>query len=358
MDVCLVIKQRLEEMGLEQRDLAAAAEVTESYISQLLTRKKLPPEPRRTDIYDKMGKFLRLPSGKLAKLADHQRKDVLKRNLEDPPKPLFKEVRELILRKCAPNKEEQIHAIFEKQPFGELERLVTQKLLDVVKRVAKSELQSKTWLHSVARLSGRSYEAMRVSILEFLDTDVFNVSVANCVSFLDPLIESWDIDLATFSMEIVLNRRLIPGYAKKFEFVERELAEPEEELGLKEFLNDSSLSGTITQEEIEFLKKLRFNGKHPTPLYYYRELQNLRDPLHFNVPMTQTLQKRTPGQSQPKGSIAPMHKYQEADGIEKQLQLNGRKRAIERWAEKRGNRAKKQKAKSIHVGKALPTGRS
>ncbi len=34
MDVCLAIKQRLEELGLEQRNLAAAAEVTESYISQ------------------------------------------------------------------------------------------------------------------------------------------------------------------------------------------------------------------------------------------------------------------------------------------------------------------------------------
>ena len=45
MDVSLVIKERLEELGLEQRDLAAAAEVTESYISQLLTRKKLPPHP-------------------------------------------------------------------------------------------------------------------------------------------------------------------------------------------------------------------------------------------------------------------------------------------------------------------------
>jgi transcriptional regulator with XRE-family HTH domain len=79
-----VIKQRLEELGLEQRDLAAAAEVTESYISQLLTRKKLPPAPGRTDIYDKMGKFLKLPSGKLAKLAEHQRKEELKRNLGDP----------------------------------------------------------------------------------------------------------------------------------------------------------------------------------------------------------------------------------------------------------------------------------
>ena len=36
MDVALVIKQRLEKFGLEQRDLARAAQVTESYISQLL----------------------------------------------------------------------------------------------------------------------------------------------------------------------------------------------------------------------------------------------------------------------------------------------------------------------------------
>ena len=281
MDVCLLIKHRLEELGLEQRDLAAAAEVTESYISQLLTRKKLPPAPGRTDIYDKMGKFLKLPSGKLAKLAEHQRKEELKRHLGDPPKPLLKEVRELILRKCAHAKEKQMRAIFEKQPFGELERLVTQKLLDVVKRAAKDELESKTWLHSVARLRGRSYEAMRVSTLEFLETDIFNVSGENCMSFLDPLIDSWDINLKNFGMEIVLNHRLAPGQPKKFEFVEKEPAQPGEEPGLKEFLNNSSLSGTATKEEMEFLKKLRFNGKRPTSLYYYRELQNLRDPLHF-----------------------------------------------------------------------------
>ncbi len=284
MDVSLVIKQRLEELGLEQRELAAAAKVTESYISQLLTRKKLPPAPDRTDIYDKMGKFLKLPSGKLSKLADLERKEGLKKKLGDLPTPLFKEVRELILRKCQPEKERQVRAIFEKQPFGELERLVTQKLLDVVKRVAKEELQSENWLRIVARLSGQSYEQMRVIILEFLDTDIFSVSVENCVSFLDPLIEAWDIDLATFGIEIVLNRRLAPGHPRKFEFVEREPEQPpEEEPGLKEFLRDTSLGGDATEEEIEFLKRLRFKGKRPTPLYYYRELQNLRDPLHFRT---------------------------------------------------------------------------
>src|ERR1700740_3013341 len=239
MDVCLVIRERLARLGLEQKDLAAAAEVTDSYVSQLLTRKKLPPAPDRTDIYEKMGTFLKLPAGKLSELAEHQRQQELKRTLAAPPAPLLKEVRELVLRKCPPGKEKEIRVIFEGQPFGELERLVTQKLLDVVKTVAKGELDSETWLQSVARLSGRSYEAMRVSILEFLDTDIFNVSRDHCVFFLDPLIESWDIDLATFSMEIVLNRRLIPGYAKKFEFVESKAGGTEEEPGLTAVLRQS-----------------------------------------------------------------------------------------------------------------------
>ncbi len=43
-----------------------------------------------------------------------------------------------------------------------------------------------------------------MAILEFLDTDVFDVSIENCVYFLDPLIESWDIELETFAVEIVL----------------------------------------------------------------------------------------------------------------------------------------------------------
>jgi transcriptional regulator with XRE-family HTH domain len=285
VDISLVIKHRLEEMGLEQRDLASAAQVTESYISQLLTRKKAPPAPSRTDIYDKITEFLKLPDGELAKLAEVQRQEELKRILAAPPAPLFKGLRELVLRKCKAGRQEQMRAIFERQPFGEVERLVTQKVLDVVKRVAREELDSENWLRLVARLINRSYEDMRVSILEFLDTDVFDVSIENCVSFLDPLIESWDIDLTTFSVEIVLNWRVAPDHTRRFEFMERE-PEPafDEEPGLEEFLRDPSLRGDATEEEIEFLRKLRFREKRPAALYYYRELQNLRDPLHFRTP--------------------------------------------------------------------------
>lgn len=284
MNVSLVIKHRLEELGMEQRDLAAAAEVTESYVSQLLTRRKAPPAPDRTDIYDKIARVLKIPYDELVTLAIQERQEELRRRLANPPEPLFREVRELVLRKCIPAKQEQIRSVFEKQPFGELERLVTQKLLDVVKGVARDELENRNSLQLVAEPRRKTFEEMRVSILEFLDTDVLDVSIENCVSFLDPVIDAWDIDLATFGMEIVLNRRVHPGPALRFKFLEeKDEHDSREEPGFREFLQDAFLSGDATEDEIEFLGKLTFRRRQPTALYYYRELQNLRDPLHFRT---------------------------------------------------------------------------
>src|SRR5881409_4038847 len=136
MDVSQLVQQKLNELGLGQRDLADAAEVSESYISQLLNRKKMPPAPERTDIYEKLGRFLKLPAGKLAGLADLQRNQELKKKIQSPPVPLFREVRELLLEKCKRKHRRQVRAIFGKEAFGEIERLITQKLLDVVKALA------------------------------------------------------------------------------------------------------------------------------------------------------------------------------------------------------------------------------
>ncbi len=285
MDINSLIRHRLAELGFEQKQLASAAQVTDSYVSQLLTRKKAPPAPGRTDIYAKMETFLKLSRGTLSDLADRQRREELKRSLGDEqPPPLLKQVRELIVRKCVKHKQEQVRAIFDTQPFGELERLVTQKLLDVLKQIAKGELENEAWLRLVADSRGQSYEETRVHALEFLDTDIFNVSVDNCTSFLDPLIEAWDIDLATFSIDVVLNGKLATVCRKRFEFVETQPGQRfEEEPGFQAFLKDAALSRGATAEEIEFLRKLRFKGKRPTPLYYYRELQSLRDPLHFRA---------------------------------------------------------------------------
>ena len=283
MEVSTLIRQRLTQLGLEQRELAAAADVTESYISQLLTRKKLPPASDRTDIYDKLGRVLKLPAGELASLADLQRKQELKKRIEDPPAPLFEEVREFILQKCKPSSRNQVRAIFERQPFGEVERLITQILVEMVKSIVKEELGREEWLRSVAKANHRSYKQMRVAVLEFLDTDLLHISAENCISFLDPMILSWNIDLTTFGLEIALNPQIATASRKRFEFVEVAGSESVvEEPGFREFLKDSTLSKDATEEEIEFLKQIRFSNKRrPSALYYYRELQNLRDPLHF-----------------------------------------------------------------------------
>jgi transcriptional regulator with XRE-family HTH domain len=282
VDVSLVIKQRLNELGLDQRDLATATQVTESYVSQLLTRKKPPPAPGRTDIYDRMGEFLKLPAGELSRLADSQRHAEMQKRMAAPPTPLFKECRELVLRKCQTETRMEVHRIFQKEPFGELERLVTQTLLDAAQGAVKDDLQSEERLRLMALASGRSYEQMRVAVLEFLDADVFDVTIENCVSFLDPAIESWDIDVKTFAMEVVLSRRPAPDSVKVFEFMERQPRQAAAlEHGLEQFLKDRSLSSDATAEEIEFLKTLKFKGRRPSALYYYRELQNLRDPLNF-----------------------------------------------------------------------------
>jgi transcriptional regulator with XRE-family HTH domain len=239
VDVALVIRQRLDEMGLEQRDLARAARVTESYVSQLLTGKKAPPAPHRTDIYDRLDRFLKLPAGELAKVAARARADELQRKLGDAPEALFPAVREVIVRTCRAEQARQISAILERQPFGELERLVVRKLLEVAGIAAAA-------FHLTARHA----------------------------AVLEARIESWSIDLATFALDVVPRRR----EPRRFEFVERNAAP---EPGLEKFLADPSLSGSASAAELEFLKSLRFHGRRPTALYYYRELQNLRDPLHF-----------------------------------------------------------------------------
>jgi transcriptional regulator with XRE-family HTH domain len=281
VDISLLIRQRLKDLGLGQKDLAEAAQVTESYVSLLLGRKKAPPASGRTDLYERIGEFLRIPAGELARLADLQRQEELKKKAAAPLKALFKDSRDLILRKCDPGSRNEIANIFGKEPFGELERLVTQKLLDVTQGVARDELRNEDWLRSMAEISHRSYEQMRVAILEFLDTDVFSISVEGCASFLDPMIEYWDIDLRTFALEIGLNLRLAPQSIKRFEFAERQPMDSAVEPALEEFLRNTLLSGNITEEEIDFLRGLKFNGRRPSPLYYYRELQSLRDPLHF-----------------------------------------------------------------------------
>ena len=248
MDVALVIRQRLDELQLDQRDLARAAKVTESYVSQILTRKKLAPAPERTDIYDRMDRFLKLPQGELARVAEAHLKEEHLRRLGEVA-PLFPGLRAILLRKCVPAQREAVRAVIERQSFGELERLVAQTLLQA------------------ARLDG--------DVLELTQRQLGR---------LDSAIHAWEWDPATFAVTVHPATGRGPGAGaapKRFEYRERDEPDGDGERGLLEFLRDPLLSGTASPAELAFLRSLRFKDRRPTALYYYRELQNLRDPLHF-----------------------------------------------------------------------------
>ena len=59
-----------------------------------------------------MDRFLKLPRGELARLVEIQRREELKQEFSDERAPLFREVRQLILRKVHADKEPHVRAIF------------------------------------------------------------------------------------------------------------------------------------------------------------------------------------------------------------------------------------------------------
>jgi transcriptional regulator with XRE-family HTH domain len=278
MDFAFVVRQRLEELGIGQRHLANAAEVTESYISQLLGRKKLPPLPNRTDLYEKMSRTLGLPRDELARLAALEHHEALDEKWQEAPPARFGPMRDLILRKCRPARVRQMRAIFEKQPFGELEQMITRTLIAVVRDEARAHARDETWLRTIARRGRDTYREMRVRMIELLDSDP-RASLGDFSLFLDPLIDWWDFDLDHFTLDV----ELASGSIRRFGFREVTVTEPDgEEPGLRKFLRDATLSSGATPEEIEILRRIRFSdGGRPTALFYYRTLQSLRDPLHF-----------------------------------------------------------------------------
>jgi hypothetical protein len=281
MDFVLAIRQRLEELDLGQRELANAAEVTESYISQLLGRKKLPPLPNRTDLYDKMSRVLGLPREELARLAALEHHRALADKLQVTAPERLGPMRDLILRKCRPARVRRMRAIFEKEPFGEIERIITRHLISVVREEARVHARDETWLRGVARRGRDSYRQMRVRLIDLLDSDP-RASLDDFSLFIDPLVDWWDFDVDDFTLVV----ELASGTVRRFGFREDTAnASGSEEAGLRKFLRDPALTSGATAEEIEILRRIQFpGGGRPTALFYYRTLQSLRDPLHFMPP--------------------------------------------------------------------------
>src|ERR1051326_2939027 len=247
MDFAFVVRQRLDELGLGQRELADAADVTESYISQLLGRKKLPPLPNRTDLYEKMSRVLDLPRLELARLAALEHHQALDEKWQETPPARFGPMRDLILRKCRPARVRQMRATFEKEPLGELAQLITRTLITVVRDETRAHARDEAWLRTIARRGRDSYREMRVRRIDLLDSDP-RASLGDFSLFIDPLIDWWDFDVNEFTLDV----ELASGTVRKFGFREEAVeASAGEEPGLRKFLKDATLSAGATKEEID-----------------------------------------------------------------------------------------------------------
>src|SRR4029077_18790582 len=94
--------------------------------------KKSPPPPNRTDLYDKMSRFLGLTREELARLVALEHHNALDQKWHVGPAARSGASCKLLLRTCRPARQAQMRAEFENQSFGELERLITRTLIEVV----------------------------------------------------------------------------------------------------------------------------------------------------------------------------------------------------------------------------------
>jgi hypothetical protein len=199
--VAQLVRRRLKELKRTPRELAEAVQVSEEYVGDLLAGRRVPPAPGRTDVYDRMTKFLRLHRNDLPTCAKVEREAIgTKRTRPDP------KVRALLLGLCEPNMAKKLDRRFTKrdQETATLDRLIAQRLLEVAQGFVRRQLDDEVGIRVAANREGVTYLQMRMRLLEFLDATVESLSVTDHDIFIRPRIGFWEINLETQAMRIVL----------------------------------------------------------------------------------------------------------------------------------------------------------
>src|SRR5688572_17650767 len=95
MTVRKLVLERLHETKHSTTELAEVLELPVSYVTELMSGRRRPPMPSRTDVYDKMTRFLRLGRNDLADCATAERAET-----EADKRLPLPQVREQILALC------------------------------------------------------------------------------------------------------------------------------------------------------------------------------------------------------------------------------------------------------------------
>src|SRR5947209_20126814 len=121
-----LMRRRLRELKRTPRELAAAVQFSETYIADLLAGRRRPPAPGRTDVYDRMTKFLRLHRNDLPTCARAERESLGSRRRR-----LHPTVRRALLDVCQPVKARALARPVANDRGPALELLIPSRLLEV-----------------------------------------------------------------------------------------------------------------------------------------------------------------------------------------------------------------------------------
>ena len=199
IEVRRLLAKRLKELEQTPQALAEAAEVPLDFIDDLLSGKRQPPLPGRSDIYDRIGSFLKVAPADLDLCARFERGDPAAAKPR-APKPA---IRNVLLGICEPKTAKKLEARRAKKGPAELVGFI-QRVLDVAQRTVRRSLADRMGLRLQARHSGRTYEAARLEVLEFLDTTAATLTIAEVSKFVQPRIALWDVDLDTGVLRVVM----------------------------------------------------------------------------------------------------------------------------------------------------------
>jgi hypothetical protein len=197
--VAELLRQRLRELKRTSRDLADAVEVPPEYIDELIAGSRRPPLPGRTDLYERMTSFLRLGRNDLVNRARAERATPVARGGAG----VHAEVKRLLMELCEPATARQLERRRTRTAAAELTGIL-ERVVGVTQGAVRRVLDDQIGLRLSASHSGRSYEAMRLRVLDFLDATPETITMDHMVEFIQPRIARWDVDLRTGVLRVVM----------------------------------------------------------------------------------------------------------------------------------------------------------
>jgi hypothetical protein len=209
-----LLRRRLKETKRTPEELAETVEVPPEYVADLISGKRRPPLPGRTDIYERMTRFLGLGRTDLAACATAERAS--SKTKKTGPEAT---VRRALLDMCEPTTASELDRRAKKDSaelFDFIERLV-----DVAQASVRRILDDPIALRLAATKNGTEFIAMRLKVLEFLDATPPTLTMADVQNWITPKIARWDVDFTTGVLRVVLKTQDTPEQNRRRPIVGR-----------------------------------------------------------------------------------------------------------------------------------------